>query len=260
MTTERAITPKDNQRPPIVTAESLKLDYAHLETEITALEATETPPVLEDDDDLALITKAINDLRGFERKCNGIREDEKRPVIDAGNVIQSFFKVGLQDRALARAALLDKVGTAYLRKKAEREKAAREAAAKAAQEAAEKARLEAEAARARTEQQPGIPAVVEAIKADATATALSALADRHEREASAPTTSMAHTRTAGGSAGLQVDWTFEDIDLNVIDLEALRPFLSQADIEKALRAFIKSGRRKIVGATIVESSKARWRK
>lgn len=258
--TERTITPKDNQRPPIVTAESLKADYAHLETELVALEATETPPVLEDDEDLAVLTKVITDLKAFEKKADGIRDDEKRPIIEAGNIIQSFFKVGLQGRALARVAVLDKVGTAYLKKKADRERLAREAAAKAAADAAAEALRKAEEARAKTETTPGIAHAVEAIKADAQASALTAFANAKDREAAAPMASLAHTRTAGGSAGLQTDWTYDSVDFNTIDLEALRPFLAAADIEKALRAYIKSGRRTIVGANIFETDKARWRK
>jgi len=258
--TERAITPKDNQRPPIVTAESLKADYAHLETELAALEAIETPPVLEDEEDLALLTKTITDLKAFEKKTDGIREDEKRPIIDAGNIIQSFFKVGLQQRALARAAVLDKVGTAYLKKKAERERLAREAQAKAAAEAAAEALRKAEEAKAKTETAPGIVHAVEAIKADAQASALTAFANAKEREAAAPMASLAHTRTTGGTAGLQTEWTFDSVDLNIIDLEALRPFLAAADIEKALRAYVKSGRHSITGARIFETDKARWRK
>jgi hypothetical protein len=259
MTDTRTITPKDNN-PPLIDIERLRKDHGHLETELAALEAVETAPVLEDDDDLALLTKTIVDLKAFEKKAGETREKEKRPIIDAGNLIQNFFKVGLQDRALARVDVLDKIGRTYLKKKAERERKAREAAAEAAALAAQEAQRQAEAARAKTETMPGIPTAVEAIKASATADALTDFANKAARDATGPMTSFAATRTAGGSAGLQTEWTFENLDVNTIDLQALRPFIPQAAIEQALRAFIKSGRRKIDGADIVEDAKARWRK
>jgi len=260
LTEERAITSKDNLPPAIVTLEDLRRDFAYLETELSALENLETPPVLEDDDDLALITKTINDLRDVGKKVEDKREDQKRPLIDASNIIQSFFKVGLGGRVEARIKTLDEIGSAYLKKKRAKEAAAREEIAKAAAQRAEEARLAAEAARAKLETTApsGTAAVVEVIKTQATADALTAFASRASADAAAPVTG--HTRTAGGSAGLQTDWTFQDLDVNTVDLEALRPYFGQAEIEKALRAYIKSGRRTIKGAAIVETDKARWRK
>lgn len=258
--TDRAITPKDNLPPPIVTLDSLRSDFAYLETEVAELENRETPPVLEDDDDLAILTKTINDLRDVGKKVEDKREDQKRPLLDASNVIQSYFKVGLGGRVEARIKQLDAIGAAYLKKKRDKEAAAREEIAKAAAKKAEEARLAAEAALAKLETTTpaGPAAVVEAIKTQAQADALTAFASKAHADAAAPST--AHTRTAGGSAGLQTEWTFQDLDVNTVDLEALRPYFAQAEIERALRAYVKSGRRTIKGAIIIETDKARWRR
>lgn len=255
--TDRTVDKTDNLPPPLVTLDQLKRDFPHLETELAALEAREYPPVLEDEDDLAGVTKLINDFNEFWKKVETIREQQQRPLLDGQRTNQAFFKTGIQDRAKARVAILDPIGSAYLKKKADRERQAREAAAKAAQDAAEKAQREAEEARAKVAATQGAMDTINAVRADATADALTAFANKATVAAESRPTA---TRTAGGSAGLGSEWTFDGLELDKVDLEALRPFIDQDAIEKALRAFIKSGRRDIRGARIFEQDKARWRK
>jgi len=257
--TDRTITPKDN-RPPLITTEELARDHANLEAELVALTSVEIGIVCEDDADLAIITKSINDLRAFEKKADAARETAKAPILAADRTIQAFFKAGLQARAIARMQEIDAIGLVYLKKKQSAERARREAEAEAARAKAREAEKAAEEARAKLAKESSASHAVESIKADAFAGAAAVDAKVAEAAAVAPAARMAHTKTSGGSAGLQTVWTFKEVDFNTIDLEALRPFLAGADIEKALKAYIKSGRHSIRGATIFEDFDMRTRR
>jgi hypothetical protein len=250
----RKVEKTDNLPPPLVSAEQLVADFKHLVDEVDAIEAecADLPNVAEDEEDLALITAAATKIIKQTKVNEEKRKDEKRPYLDAEEVLDDFFKHGLNARLQVIKSGLEQVSTAYQKKKAQREQAARD---KAAAEAA---------ARAEAAQKTVVQAVqsgdVGATTAAVTqANSLTAFANRAMAAAAAPTSSMATVKTDTGSASLVDNWTFEDVDMNTIDLEALRPFLAQASVEQALRAFIKSGRRQIRGAVIFNDSKSRFR-
>src|SRR4051812_20993781 len=145
---ERVIAPTDNLPPPLITPDQLKRDFAHLEAELAALEAVEIPNVFEDQDDMNAATKVAVDLTSLRRRMETARTEQSRPVIDAQNVINDYFKRDLQERASKKQQAVDVPARAFLKKKADREKAAREAAAAIAQKEAEEARQRAIAAAA----------------------------------------------------------------------------------------------------------------
>ena len=89
---------------------------------------------------------------------------------------------------------------------------------------------------------------------------LTAFANKAATAASAPTSAMAKVTTDAGTASLRDNWTFDELDMNTIDLETLRPFIPQTAIEQALRAYIKAGRREIKGARIFNDNKSTFRR
>ncbi|MBV9542225.1 MAG: hypothetical protein JO167_13260, partial [Alphaproteobacteria bacterium] len=91
------------------------------------------------------------------------------------------------------------------------------------------------------------------------ANSLTAFANRAAAAAAAPVSSIGTIKTGAGTASLVDNWTFDELDMNTIDLEALRHFIPQTAIEQALRAFIKAGWREIKGARIFNDNKSRFR-
>lgn len=245
----------DNLPPPLVTPDQLKIDFAHLEAELAALEASEIPPVLEDDDDLAAVAKVANDLIKLRKKIEIIRAEQSRPLIDAQRVVNGYFTGTLTNRAAIKQGRAETVASHYLQKKAQRERIARE-------KAAETARKEAEAANARLAQaaaQASASGTGPIMQAAEQADALTGFANKAATAAAAPIADLSRSITSGGSAGLASNWTFEIESIDQLDVVALRPFFTVAAIEAAMRAFVKSGRREITGARIYEDAKARFR-
>lgn len=251
--TARDISKEDNIRP-LLTADQLKDEYKHIDEAIAKLEAEASiiPNVVEDDEDLAASTKIVVDLTKYSRRCGIINLEASKPYRDATDLINDHFKRGYIARLTLVKDRLEKGNTLYLRAKARREQERRDA------EAAEAKRLADEAA-AKAAEAVKAGDVKVATAAVTQSNALSDFAARAESKASATTSSMATTRTEGGTASLVDHWTFEDLDANHIDLEALRPFFTQTAIEQALRAYIKAGRREITGARIFNDSRARSR-
>jgi len=246
-----------HNRPPLVTADQLARDYAHLEVELHTLMMADVPTYCEGREDFETINAAIKLLTTFIGKVDSARETEKRPIIEAGNTIQAFFKHNLQGRAERFMGKIDAFGRVWLQQERRKAEAEARTKAEAAAAAAAEAKRVAAAAQAKLEAERDQANIVANIKARAEADAKLAEAEKTAKQAAAPVTS--HVVTETGTASLVTEWTFEDVDLDKIDLEALRPFLKRASVEDALKAFVKSGRREIRGARIVEREKAKWR-
>ncbi len=58
----------------------------------------------------------------------------------------------------------------------------------------------------------------------------------------------------GAVASLRRFWDMDDLDRETLDLATLRPFLPLDALEKAVRAFIKSGGRELKGVRIFENT------
>lgn len=249
----RQITTKDN-RPPIVTLEQLKLDYAYILNAVSDLEVefAQLPPVVEDDEDLTALTAMVGKLGQEAKRCEEVRAAETRPLLDGQSVVNDLFKHDLTKRLSAAKDALSKRADSYLLKKRNAE-------------AAKRRIVEEEARRKTVEAQKEIQTAVQAgdVKAATAAVTHAASLDnfaaKAARDTVATTAELSRTRTESGTASLRTMWDFDIEDLNRIDLEALRPFIPQSAIEQALRAFIKSGRRQIVGARIYEDHKSSFR-
>jgi hypothetical protein len=243
----------DDNRLPLITLDQLKRDFAHVETAIAALEAraAASPLVLEDDEDLASVTGLVGELGKAAKRADELRDVQGRPHLEAQRTINTFFKSFETRLKTAR----DKIGqraTAYMNKKAE---AAREVQRQV--EARARALADAKAREAADALKAGDAERAHAAQAASDNHANSA--DHAADAAAAKPADLARTQTDSGTATLAQTWDFEIENIDLVDLEALRPFFVRAAVEAALRQFVKSGRREIKGARIFSKTAARFR-
>jgi hypothetical protein len=243
----------DDNRLPLITLDQLKRDFAHVEAAVAALEAraAASPVVLEDDEDLASVTGLVGELGKAAKRSDELRDVQGRPHLDAQRTINMFFK-SFELRLKTARDQIGQRATAYMNKKAEAARAIqREAEARARALADAKAREAADALKAGNAEQ--------AHAAQAASDNLNNRADHAADAAAAKPADLARTQTDSGTATLAQTWEFEIENIDLVDLEALRPFLPRAAIEQAMRGFVKSGRREIKGARIFSKNAARFR-
>jgi hypothetical protein len=102
--------------------------------------------------------------------------------------------------------------------------------------------------------QASLDAAVQAEQAAETARADLA---RAEQAATVKAAELSQTRGEYGSlSSLRTVWTFDGLDRDGIDLEALRQHFPSDGLEKAVRAFIKAGGRDLRGVRIFEATTA----
>jgi hypothetical protein len=243
----------DDNRLPLISIDQLKRDFAHVETAIIALEkrAADSPLVLEDDEDLATVTGLVGELGKAAKRADELRDVQGRPHLEAQRTINTFFK-SFETRLKTASDKIKQRATAYMNKKAEAARAKqREEEARARALADAKAREAADALKAGNAEQ--------AHAAQAASDNLNNRADHAADAAAAKPADLARTQTDAGIATLAQTWEFEIENIDLIDLEALRPFFPRTAIEQALRGFVKSGRREIKGARIFAKTAARFR-
>lgn len=252
-----------DNRPALVSAEQLGKDYAYVEKAIADLEAkaSDIPPVIEDDEDLTAIHDFAVKLRGALKRVEELRDENKRPHLDAGRVIDAFFKL-FAARVEKVKTDVEKRGQVYLQKKAEAERKRRAEEERKAREQAERQRQAAQAALAAPTPDNSNEKVA-AIEA-------AAEAENEAREAAAATQAkpadLARTHTAAGTATLAEELTHVIEDWNKIDWTVLGPFIRRDEADKAIRALIRSrqddikaGRFRLAGVTFKSATRAQFR-
>jgi uncharacterized membrane protein YqiK len=230
--------------------EILAQDYEHITKRIDDLmgQAELAPKEVLDDTQNGVVSDLVKLIVAAEKSVEAARVDRKEPYLNAGRTVDGYFKALNTRLELAKKRLSDRVGV-YLRKKAEEERAA---ALKAEAEArAEAARLLQEAQAAEAAALP-----------NAAATALDASIEAHNvaqgfaAQAQASPADLARTRNAASLSTLKEVWKFQVLDFDTIDMAKLRPFIADADIEKAIGAYIRVGNRQLAGVRIYKTEEA----
>ena len=145
--------------------------------------------------------------------------------------------------------------TAYQRKVAEEERRRRQEEERRQREEAERARRDAEARAAAAQTEEDLEA---AVQAEADADEAQAQAERAERATEAGAADLSRQHSASGTvASLRTSWKCTEWRRRDLDLNALREHFADADIEKAIRGFIRAGGRNLSGAQIEEESVSR---
>lgn len=213
------------------------------------LSAEERLPAIADDATAGNVADYIKQIAAATKALDGARVAEKEPFLEGGRTVDGWAKRLTDPLSGLKSRVERKLGV-YLREKADRERREREEIAKLAREEEDRKNREALEAMA-----SAAPAQAEA----ATDAAMRAQADtaKAEKSAEAKPAEMARTRGDQGALGtLQQIWTFDGLDRDALDIEALRQHIPIAALETGLRAFIKAGGRTIKGARIFQDTKA----
>lgn len=252
--------------------ERLAKDYVGLTDSLADLkaEAEAFPRGVNDDAEALARGAVIKKLRDLDSRAEGVRVLEKEPHLRRGNAVDAFFgvirdQIGRRVRT-AKPGLIDmlqgdineyqerKIAAERARQEAERretERLAREAAEqarKAAAEAAERAAAADRARKAETQlaRQAEARAAAEASAlADADARKRAELAEEARLAALQPVAEIARVRGSDQSgAGVTLTVAKEPyaqlVDRNKVNMEMLRPYFTDAEIEKALRGWAKA--------------------
>jgi len=244
--TEQPVGLGHNLPPEETLPDKLARTYADLVGKVANIEdraVNHVPPITNEE-----LSKRATDFLGqigeWKKHVEALFSEEKQPWLAGSRAVDTFFNGVRGMLAKADKAVRDKQDM-YLRQVAERERQERLAREQAAREAAEALRKQAaEAERLAREQNAPPPS--EAVQQELliAATALETRADEHKESAAAKVSSMTQVRgDHGKTAALRDNWIFDGLDRETIDLEKLRPYLTLADLEKAVRAAIKAGAR-----------------
>jgi hypothetical protein len=226
----------------------LAKDYEQLAQSIQTLadRANAAPKEIEDDAAVASVSDLVKDIAATAKRAEAARVAEKEPHLQAGREVDGFFK-GLNDRLGKMKSALEQRVTIFLRAKAEAERRAREEQERVAREKAEeqlKLATQAETPR-------------EADKALDQALAAESVAEDAKADSQAKSADLARTRSDTGTLStLRETWEFEITDFDAIPIEKLRPYFARADVEKAIRGFVRVGNRELVGTRIFKQANA----
>lgn len=269
--------PGSNQAPDYAqqVTDRIAAEYAEIDTTLTRLldEARTMPATVENDDQALLLGALIKRMRDVDARIESIRTLEGEPYLRGKNAVDSFFfawrdKIGRRnknDRSakpgatdVLQARINDYQNRKIAEENARREgearetaRIAREAQEKAAREAreAEEARLKAERAR-KVETRAATNEAAEAQEraadvAQQNAARAAELAEEARLASLARPADIARVR-GNDSTGAGVTLTVAKenyamlIDRTKVDMEALRPYFTDVEIEKALRGWAKA--------------------
>lgn len=216
------------------------------------LAAFERVPADVDSDEICgKVNDFIKQVDAAKKHAEKLRVDQKEPHLNAGRIVDGFYKTVTDPLDKVKKALTQRV-TVYLRKKEDEERRRRQEEERRAHEAAEKARIEAEeraAALAKEEDLDG------AIEAEEAAKRAADEAAKAAKEAEAKAAELSRTRGEFGSVGsLRTAWVHDEKSLSraSLDLEALRSHLPEDALHKAIRSYIRAGGRSLAGVRIFE--------
>lgn len=192
------------------------------------------------------------------------RKASKEPSISEGKLIEAHYSLIIDPLDKAKTVVGSRVTDYEQRKLAaerlalqEEAKRRKEEAELLAWEAAGKAKAaDADDADDADARRPDLEAVKAADAARKHAEAEAAAA---QRAAEAPAAELTRTRGEVGMSSLATVWAFKDLDIDKLDLGALRHLIDVAAIEKAIRLFVRNGGRELDGCTIFQDTRARFR-
>lgn len=243
-----------NQPPPL--RDILAENHAGLagDVETIAERANKAPREIKSEDDLDAVGTLVKDAGTLARRVESIRTAEKAPHLQAGREVDAFFGA-FTDRLERIQKVFQGIANEYVRRKREEERRRRGEEARKAREEEERQRKIAEA-----EAERNRPTAAE--KHEAKAEAAAERAATAEAAAQATPAEMTRTRTSSGTlATARSEWAFEITDYSAIPLNELRPYLVRADVEKAIRSFVRVNKDAVplAGVRIFEDVKASFR-
>ena len=228
--------------------------YAPLLAEIEPIvdRAASLPKKIADEISLTRLGDIVKDAGKLAKRIEAKREEEVAPHLTAQKETNGFFKAHVA-RLKSAIEPLQALADDYQRAKAAEQR-------RALEEAARKAREEEERQRVLAEKAASANRASAALKHDDRAEEAAERARRTETAAAASAADLTRVRSTSGTvASARQNWTFDIEDLEKVPLDKLRPYLPRADIEKAIRSFIRVGGRELAGIRIYNDTKASFR-
>lgn len=245
-----ALPPKNHNNPPSdveYLKENLELRNINLLVQLTEFEGftKKIPANFTEQNEADFITDWISKVKKLQSTLEGQRKAEKEPLLRQGQFVDTFFG-DHKNRAGVLIDLAMKPLDAYLQKRADTEKREREAEAELLRQEQQRA---FEAVQALPAGSQGQAETVQAVEHLVTMTNVAAIA---EKIAEAPVISMASSKGKFSKAGLVKKWVGTITSKADLDLNALRPYITDAALETAVNAYVKFGGRTLHGAKIEE--------
>lgn len=217
------------------------------------VEAESRMPEIVDTETAKKASDYIDFLNALNGNMQAAHDEAKKPYLAGGATVDEFFYRGIRDPIAGVLMRVKGMLKKYLDAKLAAERKARDEAERTARLEAERLAREAQEAASKLTSEAQLPA---ALQAEAVAEVAKVAAVEAAQLASAPSNELASVKGSVGRAkSLKTFWDFRDLNRAVLDLEALRPYLPVDGLEKALRAFVAAGGRKIGGADIFENTK-----
>lgn len=194
------------------------------------------------------VSDFTKELKSTAKKVEAMRVAEKEPFKAAGDAVHAYFKVIL-DSVDKMTDSLNQAITLHLNEELRKKRILDEAAAAEARKAAE-----AQLQNAVNLDNSGLTAQANNSLSKAQ-TNINA-AQRLETTASARPADIVRTRGDTSLATLRTVWVGKITDKDKLDLNQLKPFISDADLQKFVSAFVRAGHRQLDGVSIYEESTA----
>lgn len=207
-----------------------------------------TPPVCSTNEQRDALTALGIEAHKLAKRLDETKLEATRPLRDEVTETNRFFQTITVRPENIKAAFQVIVG--------EYDARLREEARRRAAEEAEAARLEAQ------RKLEEAAASGDGVMSDVVMNEAAAAEHRAKHlEKQATAAGAGPTRTEAGSISQRTTWTFRIVDASRLDLNKLRPFLGLADIEKALRGYVKANRdtAPLAGVEIYPETKAQFR-
>lgn len=230
----------------------LAINYADIVKEIddACAAADRAPAVIENDEVSGKVADLVADLRKLKKVAETAHDAEKAPFLNAGRDVDSFFRAPTAAPDTKIKMLLARQAT-YLDGKERKIKADAAAAEAVAREVADNKLREAERA-----QDAGNFDVAETLLTEATIA--EEVVETSALTQAASSADLTRSYSRGGSVtSLSRVWTFTVENRDAMDFSEFAAYFPLSDIEKALRAAVKAGKRNIKGVKIFEQAKAR---
>ena len=210
------------------------------------------PATCEDDETAGKLGDMVKLISACHKSFEGQRVSEKEPYLTLSRTVDGFFKKFTENLDTAKKKVSRPLEMYLKRKEDERRAAAMEAARLQREEADRLAREAAELAQANMAK-ASEETLNEAVRVEAQAIKSDKLAEAKPAE-------LARTRGDYGSlATLRTVWVGEIVDKSAVDLDALRPFMSEDVLQKLVNAAVKAGFRELRGVKIYQQSTAQVR-
>ncbi len=211
------------------------------------------PTEISDGDMAGKVAGFVKQISACTKAAETKRVAEKEPFLALERSVDGFFKSVTVPLGKAKKDITHRVKL-FQDKQVVEERRRREAEARRQREEAERLAREAAEREAAAQTDEELDA---AISADELARQAAADAESARRKSAAKAADMSKIRDDHGAvSSLRTFWDFADLDRNTIDLEVLRLHLSEGAMEKAVRAYIKSGGRELSGVRIFENTRA----